>query len=120
MAVERSMNEIDAVDSSGNLITKSKDISGQIVNKKKKLMRLPNNNTRKADIAMDNISDTDYYIEINKTNLDTTAFTMNKEYWISFKDGSDGPSGAYVLGKKTDIYTRFEDNFMCTTKLLFY
>lgn len=119
-AKTKSVNTIDGVDSSGNIITRSDGISpDNVVGVKRRLMRIPNNNSHKVDISIDKLAYSTY-VEINKNNMDTTVFTMNKEYWITFKDNSEGRNGSYILGKKNDIYTRFEDNFMCTTKLLFY
>lgn len=120
IAKAKAVNTIDGVDANGNLITKTEELDPKtIVGTKRRLMRIPNGNTRKVDISVDELGDSTY-IEINKNNMDTTIFTINKEYWITFNDGSEGENGQYVLGKKNDIYTRFEDNFMCTTKLLFY
>lgn len=118
LVLTRSYNTIDGIDTNGNKVNKDIITDTGVINTKKELIRLPNGNTRKVDnLKSTNLNNT--WIRIEKNCIDNTVFTINKEYWFSFKDGSENKDGKYLLSKKDEIYYRFEEDFMCSTKLTF-
>lgn len=50
-------------------------------------------------------------VNIVKTELDSSIFTINKEYYIKNYNKIDGKIGKFILIKKKELYTKESDNF---------
>ena len=58
---------------------------------------------------------------IQKTDLDSSVITMNKEFIIKTDDvyDKDRYNGRYILTRKRELYLRQDENFVMNTMLLF-
>lgn len=117
MAFTKSFNQLDTVDSTGN-VTSTKVIDKGLLNTKRNLVRIANDNNRKITNIVNNSGET-IWLQFSRNNMDDTVFTINKEYNLRFNNNSGGKDGLYLLCKKDSIYYRYEDNYLCTTKLTF-
>lgn len=58
-------------------------------------------------------------LSISKEGLDPSVFTPNKRYTINNYDAHGDKNGIFILNKKTEVYTREDESFSCTTILDF-
>lgn len=104
-------DSIVGISSTGKVYTTS--LNGKTKNTKKKLIqRIYNDNTRYIDNIKDKMDSTSIYVQISKTEVDSSIFTPNKEYLIdNYKDLSEY-NGRYVLSYKKEILARQDMTFI--------
>lgn len=78
--------------------------------KNTKISRFRNDNYSKANEHKYRIEEKTA-ITINKTDIDTSLFTMNKEYMVKNYEKLRKKDGRYVLVRKREIYTRKDEDF---------
>lgn len=80
--------------------------------KKKLIQRIYNGNNRYIDNIKDKMDSASIYLQMSKTEVDSSIFTPNKEYLISnYKDLSEY-DGRYVLSYKKEILARQNTTFI--------
>lgn len=89
---------------SNTITTANLDKQSSLANKTVNV-RVPNGNIGLVTNAEKN---TDIYLAINKTDLDTTVLTLNKEYVLNAENVYTGLgySGTYILRRKRELYFR--------------
>lgn len=58
-------------------------------------------------------------LSVNKYDLDPSVFTPNKKYTVKNYNAHDDKDGTFILNKKTEIFIREDDTFVCNTMLDF-
>lgn len=111
--IELSRNTIIGVDNDGNI--KKAYINNDSL-EKIKVERITNNNLNKVEQIKEDL-ETNTTINIVKTDLDTSAITINKQYnlknYVNLKDND----GKYLLSRKREIYVREGEEFILTNIL---
>lgn len=120
---DNSYTKIQYTDTSGKsqtMDTAKLDKQSSLTNKTTNV-RVPNGNIGYITNAE---KTSDIYLAIVKTDLDTAAFTLNKEYTINTENVYKGMgySGNYLLRRKRELYIRgggSDDKFTMTVMLYF-
>ena len=84
-----------------------------------KILRTNNDNANKVKNVKSEMENMVNQLSLNKYDLDPSVFTPNKRYTISNYDGHNSNDGLFLLNKKTEIYFREDDTFVCNTVLDF-
>ena len=119
---EKSFSEIIATDTSGNTrnskISVSQDAS---IRGKSKAIRLQNDNTNMLNNIVSTINNSAIQIMVQKTDIDSSIFTINKEYIIRADSAynTEDYNGRYILARKRELYIKSGDNYTMSTMLLF-
>lgn len=120
---EKSYSTISAIDSSGyntqgSLANRS---DNAVVNSKNRSIRLANDNTGLLDNMISASDSAAIQLLIQKTDIDSSALTMNKEYIIKADEvyKTEDYNGRYILTRKRELYIREDENFVMNTMLLF-
>lgn len=121
-ATDKSFSKISATSTSGsntaaNLSNRTEDST---IVQKTKSIRVSNDNTGLLD-NMVAASDTGaIQLLIQKTDIDSSVLTMNKEYIVNAEDmyGHKDYNGKYILTRKRELYIREDENFIMNTMLL--
>lgn len=117
---DRSYNSIKSVDSNGK--TKTTDVRlskvSQLKNKQQ-TVRLPNDNEGLVENMKFNIKSGSRILCINKNNLDSSIFTINKKFTVNAGDVLD-PSynGDYILSRKRELFVKQDDDLVPNTMLI--
>lgn len=82
-------------------------------------VRINNGNTYMAKNIESYLNSSNIFITINKTDLDTSVFSINKKYSISNIDKYKSNDGDYLLIRKRDAFVRTDDEFNINTTLNF-
>lgn len=111
-------NNIICIDSNGNKseqgidILKSKGSSNKDDIIRTDNLNISNNIKKKIELSST-------IVRIIKNDIDSSVFTINKEYSINnFKDHQEH-NGRFILSQKKEIYVREHENFIQNTVLLF-
>lgn len=86
-------------------------------------VRVPNDN---INLILNNEKTSEFYVAINKTDLDSSVFTPNKEYNIDTEEVYIGCyySGTFLLQRKRELYFKSTgstaDNKLTLSTLLFF
>lgn len=118
--IEKSYNNITAVTNNGK--AGSSDLmvnNSKYMNTKRKAIRLPNGNTNMLSNIQAQIQNSAVTIDINKNDLDSSIFTLNKEYMINCQDVYPGDEGKYLLSSKKELYIRENEDFVSNVMLSF-
>lgn len=120
---EKLFRNVTAANTSGNKISgKLTHVSSNspIVNKTR-TVRIGNDNDGLLNHMIHTIDSSAVQIVIQKTDLDSSVFTINKEYYIDASSGynTDAYNGKYLLVRKRELYVRDDDTFTMNTMLLF-
>ena len=83
------------------------------------LERLPNNKLKIIDNLKRQIEDKSIYVNIVKTELDSSIFTINRQYIIRNFDTLGRNTGKFLLSRKREVYTLDNDNFILSCVLTF-
>lgn len=110
----RSKNIIIGVDNDGN--TRKSIIDEEESTDKISVERINNNNLNKVDLAVKELKNSTI-INIIKSDLDTSAITINKQYLIKNYIDLRENDGKYLLIRKREIFTREGDEFVVTNLL---
>lgn len=100
---------IIGIDSNGNTTTEKIDSS---TTNNTRIIRT--NNLEQIKNIKNSIDINTIKATISKTELDTTIFTFNKEYYINNYDRLN-KRGKFILTTKKEIYTRDGDNFVLSS-----
>lgn len=84
-----------------------------------KIIRITNDNVNMLKTIASDIKNKQNQLFLNKNDLDFTVFTINKEYLIKNYSSHSDKDGKFILTKKTVIFMREDDKFMCNTALDF-
>jgi len=116
-ATHRSVTKIIGVGSDGN--TSEADIANSKNNKSTniEIRRMINNNTDNVSNIKSDIDNYSTMVSITKTELDSSIFTINKEYTINNYDQLKDKTGRFLLSRKREIYTRDDHNYILTSIL---
>ena len=104
-----------------NKTTLSTVSTGSGIVGKTKTIRISNDNSGLLDNIATSIDQSAIQILIQKTDIDSSILTMNKEYIIR-TDGvynGDTYNGKYLLTRKRELYIRDNETFTMSTMLLF-
>lgn len=86
---------------------------------KTRIERIPNNNLKILNNMKRKIEDKSIYVNVVKTELDTSILTINREYIIRNFDKLGYRNGKFLLSRKREIYTLDNDNFILSCILTF-
>lgn len=119
-ATDKTYNAILGIGSDGKynkvkLATENIDLSIE----KTRIERIPNNNLKIIDNLKRQIEDKSICVNIVKTELDSSIFTINREYIIRNFDALGRNTGKFLLSRKREIYTLDNDNFILSSILTF-
>ena len=119
-ATDKNLNNIIAVDTNGNY-KKVKINTENIDNSKDKTLieRVHNDNLEIANKMKRIIEDKSIFINIVKTEIDTSKITINKEYIIRNYDKLNYKNGKFLLSRKREVYTLDNDNFILSCIMTF-
>lgn len=113
-----SYNQIIAVDSEGN--TKSANLNNGIIDGDRyNITRLSNTNLNKVDNIKEKVESNKTVINIIKQELDSSLFTINKEYYIKNYDKLKDNNGKFLLSSKREVYVKEDTGFDMTTIFTF-
>lgn len=119
-ATDKTYNTILGIGSDGKynkvkLTTENIDLSIE----KTRIERIPNNNLKIINNLKRQIEDKSICVNIVKTELDSSIFTINREYIIRNFDVLGRNTGKFLLSRKREIYTLDNDNFILSSILTF-
>lgn len=119
-ATDKTYNTIIGIGSDGKynkvkLATENIDLSIE----KTRIERLPNNNLKIINNIKRQIEDKSICVNIVKTELDSSIFTINRQYIIRNFDTLGRNTGKFLLSRKREIYTLDNDNFILSSILTF-
>lgn len=119
--LEKSYSKVSLIDASGNKIDKSiNKTEDSLIEDKNKSMRIKNDNTGVIDNIINSANTSAVQILIQKTDVDSSVLTMNKEYIIHADEVYGNTyNGKYILIRKREMYVRENNNFTMNTMLLF-
>lgn len=116
------LNYTNTDGSSSSIQVQEKTSTSNFVNKTLQV-RVPNDN---EGLVLNTEKISRIYISINKTDLDNSVFTINKEYIISADEvySDSDYSGRYLLRRKRELYFKAsggaaDDKFTASTLLVF-
>lgn len=97
------------------------NIGGLLGNRKigTKIIRTKNDNPNEIKNIKSELETMINQLSINKNDLDPSIFTPNKKYTIKNYNAHDDKDGVFILNKKTEIFIREDDSFICNTMLDF-
>lgn len=120
---KKSYSNISATTTSGNSSKASLSTvsNGSSIASKTKTIRLSNDNSGLLDNITTSIDQSAVQILIQKTDIDSSVLTMNKEYIIRADDAYNGDAynGKYLLTRKRELYIRESETFTMDVMLLF-
>ena len=113
---------ISATNTSG--VRSSIDISastGSIINTKTKTVRILNDNDGLLQNMISSIDNSAIQLLVQKTDIDSAVFTINKEYLIRAEHAynTERYNGRYILSRKRELFIRDDDTFTANVMLLF-
>lgn len=119
-ATDKSYNTILGIGSDGKynkvkLSTENINLSIE----KTRIERIPNNNLKIINNLKRQIEDKSICVNIVKTELDSSIFTINRQYIIRNFDTLGRNTGKFLLSRKREIYTLDNDNFILSSVLTF-
>ena len=116
-ATTLSYNQIIGIDSEGN--TKTVDLDTSVEGNRFKITRINNSNLDKLDNIKENIECNKTVIHIIKQELDSSIFTLNKEYYIKNYNKLANNDGKFLLSSKKEVYVKETEYFDMTTIFTF-
>jgi hypothetical protein len=114
-----SYNTIVGIGSTGENKSVELGFDSNVTKNKVSIERLNTNNLDRLNIIKSNIHNTSKYINISKTEIDTSVLTMNKSYTIKNISKLSENDGEYILSRKREVYTVDDQNFILSTLLNF-
>lgn len=107
------------INSTGDYAVSSTGDKVKIDSSKLKIEKTYTDNLNSATVNQSQINNSTDAINIIKTDIDTSIFTINKLYNIENYPALSDKNGRYILAKKTEIYTPQNTEFMVTDLLTF-
>lgn len=119
---DKSYSRLSVTNASGNTVvtdTVYKDPESTIISKTRSI-RISNDNNGIVDNMISSIDTSAVQLLVQKTDIDSSIITMNKEYIVKADDvyGSKY-NGRYILTRKRELYVREDQDFSMNTMLLF-
>lgn len=114
-AVPKTYGTIMGIDTEGNTTTEELDLEGANSTN----VRIERTNNLSHIKALKSKIENNVIVNITKTELDTTIFTINKEYYIKNYNKQNNQIGKFILTNKREVYTRDSDSFILTLLLTF-
>lgn len=120
---EKIFSKVSATGTSGTKteVKSSNPSKKSPIKEKTRVIRVRNENTGLINNMMTAMDNSAVQILVKKTDLDTAAITINKEYTIKADTvyGSDKYNGRYILIRKRELYMREDDDFILNTMMIF-
>lgn len=120
---EKSYSKISATNTSGNKIegTLSNISKYSSIKTKTRSIRIMNDNNGILDNMISYLDTSAIQLLVQKIDIDSSIFTMNKEYIVQAEDAynTETYNGRYILVRKRELYVREDDNFTMNVMLLF-
>lgn len=116
-ATALSYNQIIGIDSEGN--SKSINLDTSVDGNRYKITRINNSNLDKLDNIKENIESNKTVIHIIKQELDSSIFTLNKQYYIKNYNKLANNDGKFLLSAKKEVYVRETKDFQMTSIFTF-
>ena len=115
-AVTKTYGSIIGIDTEGNITKEELNLEGSNSDN----IRIERtNNLSHIKALKSKIEDNRITVNITKTELDTTIFTINKEYYIKNYNKQNNQIGKFILTNKREVYIRDSDSFILTLLLTF-
>ena len=119
---DKQFSRISATNTSG--VRNSIDVSastGSIINAKTKTVRILNDNDGLLQNMVSSIDNSAIQLLVQKTDIDSAIFTINKEYLIRAEHAynTEKYNGRYILSRKRELFIRDDDTFTVNVMLLF-
>jgi hypothetical protein len=92
---------------------------GNIDNPGNKIVRINNDNANKIKNIKAKMETKANKLTLNKNDLDTSVFTINKEYIVKNYDAHSNKDGRFLLNRKVEIFLRQDDKFLLNIMLEF-
>ena len=108
-----SYNQIIGINSEGEY--QSVNINSNLNGDRYKVTRLSNERFDVLDNLKNELESNNIVINIIKGELDSTVFTLNKEYYIKNYDKLADKNGKFLLSAKKEIYIKESEYFNMTT-----
>lgn len=86
---------------------------------KASIVRLPNNNANMLKNIQASANSSSTTISINKNDLDSSIFTLNKRYLFRNYDKYSDKDGDFLLTRKRELFIREDDSFVMNTMMNF-
>lgn len=117
---DKSFGKMKMTQTDGKTSTKDVMNTGSVVVAKTKSVRVPNDNTGLIDNVKNGINSNGIYVLVNKNDLNSELVTVNKKYVVQASDvyGDESYNGTYLLGRKRELYIRYDEYFVMSTMLL--
>ena len=119
---DKSYSRLSVTNASGNTVvtdTVDKDPESTIVSKTRSI-RISNDNNGIVDNMISSIDTSAVQLLVQKTDIDSSIITINKEYIVKADDVYDSKyNGRYILTRKRELYVREDRDFSMNTMLLF-
>lgn len=120
---DKSFSKLVATDTSGkkSVGSFSSYNENSAINSKSRSIRIMNDNTGLLDNMISDNDTSSIQLLIQKTDIDSSILTMNKEYIIKADEvyKTEKYNGRYILTRKRELYLREDDTFTMNTMLLF-
>lgn len=116
-ATHVSYDTIIGIDSSGNY--KKTALKDNASGSRVRIERTPNGNLDNIETLKSSINNKSFVINLTKSHIDTSVFTINKEYHIKNYDKLKDKDGRFLLARKREIYTQDNGEFILTCVLSF-
>lgn len=121
-AAAKSFTKINATDVNGhksNVVLNYSDSLGPVKSKSKNI-RLHNNNTGLLSNISSKLESERIQLMVQKTDTDSSVFTMNKEYMVRAKEiyDTDRYDGRYILIRKRELYIKNGNSLRMNVMLL--
>ena len=121
-STDKSFSKISATSTSGSNINAnlSNRSENSIIVEKTRSIRISNDNSRLLDNLVSSTDTGSIQLMIQKTNIDSSILTINKEYIINANEvyKTDEYNGRYILARKRELYMREDENFVMNTMMI--
>lgn len=118
----KSFSKVTATNTSGNSTnaTSATKSSSSNVTSKTRTIRVSNDNNGLLQNMVTKMDQSAIQILVQKTDVDSAAFSMNREYIIRAEEAynTDAYNGRYLLVRKRELYIRDDDTFTVNVMLL--
>lgn len=121
--LDKTFSKLSGTDTSGRHInTNLSNISkNSPLSLKTKSIRISNDNEGIVENIASSFDSSSIQLLVQKTDIDASVLTMNKEYIIKADDvyNTEEYNGHYILTRKRELYIREDEDFALNTMLLF-
>ena len=120
--LDKTFSKISAINTSGKRIDANLSTTeNSPIVKKIRSIRILNDNNEIVNNMVSTIDSSSIQLMVQKTDIDASVFTINKEYIIKANDAynTDAYNGRYILVRKRELYVREDTDFTTNIMLLF-